>query len=358
MNKVLFFFTQGYYVLVRLTNSTYFFDLLYRLLNDPFQINHSPYEIKKFNQMLESIPPGDYAHCLDIGCGTGLLTSKLLSISSKVTGIDLSLRAINLAQDKYKQQSRLTFISADICSYQSDSKYDLFICSEILYYLQPKELIRAIQQIKKLAVKDAVLVFVGRADDNYVSRQLGKYFWLIEKFHCPAQFTYRGLGMKISRPFGIFTYRISSQGTDSDLLIRYYKASDYKQLIRLWEQCKLPLKPKGRDGQEELTRQSKLSTSIFLVAYAGEELVGSVFATDDGRKGWINRLAVGEKYRKKGIASKLLETAEKKLAEKNIKMNACLIETDNLNSKLFFKARGYREVKGISYFTKKKNMDT
>ncbi|KQC12823.1 MAG: hypothetical protein APR63_10255 [Desulfuromonas sp. SDB] len=357
MNKVLFFFTQGYYVLVRLTNSTYFFDLLYRLLKDPFQINQSCYEMKKFNKMLESIPPGDYRHCLDIGCGTGVLTSKILSISSKVTGIDLSPRAINVARHKYKQESRLTFISADICSYQSDSSYDLFICSEVLYYLQPKELTKAIQQIKKLTDKRGVLVFVGRADDNYVSRQLEKYFSLIDKFICPAQFTYRGLGLNISRPFGIFIYRISNRGVDADLSIRFYKSRDYTQLIRLWKQCKLPLKPKGRDSREELDRQSKLSTSIFLVAYTGEELAGSVFATDDGRKGWINRLAVNKKYRKRGIASKLLKTAENKLAEKGIKMNACLIESDNLNSKLFFKERGYREVKGISYFTKKKNRD-
>ena len=51
----------------------------------------------------------------------------------------------------------------------------------------------------------------------------------------------------------------------------------------------------------------------FIGAFADGKLVGIVVATHDGRKGWINRLAVHPDYRRRGIAKKLIEEAEEYL---------------------------------------------
>ncbi|MBU4189834.1 MAG: GNAT family N-acetyltransferase [Candidatus Thermoplasmatota archaeon] len=39
-------------------------------------------------------------------------------------------------------------------------------------------------------------------------------------------------------------------------------------------------------------------------------LIGVVVGSDDGRKGWINRLAVDLKHRKKGVARVLINAVE------------------------------------------------
>jgi hypothetical protein len=74
-------------------------------------------------------------------------------------------------------------------------------------------------------------------------------------------------------------------------------ANDYRRMIALWEAAGLTHKPRGRDAQEAIERQIAGGTHTFIGAETeAGELVGTVLATHDGRKGWINRLAVHPDY--------------------------------------------------------------
>ncbi|MGB9894200.1 MAG: GNAT family N-acetyltransferase, partial [Candidatus Saccharicenans sp.] len=70
-------------------------------------------------------------------------------------------------------------------------------------------------------------------------------------------------------------------------MIRKFRMEDYDRVISLWQQCGLPLKPKGRDSRAEIARQIRLSQIIFLVAEEEGQVIGTVLASHDGRKGWI-----------------------------------------------------------------------
>lgn len=139
-----------------------------------------------------------------------------------------------------------------------------------------------------------------------------------------------------------------------ELIIRRFKMSDYERVIELWQQGNLPLKPMGRDSREEIERQIQLSQVIFLVAEKDGKVIGTVLATHDGRKGWINRLAVDEAYRGQGLGQLLVKEAEKELEKEGIKMFAALIEEDNQPSINLFKKLGYEYHPEIKYFTRKK----
>ena len=73
----------------------------------------------------------------------------------------------------------------------------------------------------------------------------------------------------------------------------------------------------------------KRDQNSFLVAEVEGRIVGSVLVTHDGRKGWINRLAVHREYRRRGIGGALVSEAENWLIEQGIGIFACLIEGDN-----------------------------
>jgi len=47
----------------------------------------------------------------------------------------------------------------------------------------------------------------------------------------------------------------------------------------------------------------------FFGLFQGEELVGSVLASHDERKGWLNRLAVAPNHRRRGPARRLIAAA-------------------------------------------------
>ncbi|MGB4704694.1 MAG: GNAT family N-acetyltransferase [Candidatus Saccharicenans sp.] len=142
-----------------------------------------------------------------------------------------------------------------------------------------------------------------------------------------------------------------------EINFRKFRIDDYDRVIELWMQCGLPLKPRGRDSREEISRQLELPQVIFLVAEAEGRVVGTVLATHDGRKGWINRLAVDPAFRRQGLGQKLVRLAEEELEKAGLKMFAALIEEDNLASIQLFQKLGYEFHPDIKYFTRKKSSE-
>jgi len=102
-----------------------------------------------------------------------------------------------------------------------------------------------------------------------------------------------------------------------------------------------------------LTKQWKRNPSYFLGAFSGDRLVGVSVFTDDGRKGWINRLAVLPGERRKGVASKLVESSQSILKKKRLRLLCALIETDNEQSIRLFENLGFEVEKGILYVTRR-----
>jgi ribosomal protein S18 acetylase RimI-like enzyme len=137
--------------------------------------------------------------------------------------------------------------------------------------------------------------------------------------------------------------------------IRPFRIEDYDTIISLWERSQLPYRPKGRDTREKIARELESPHAVFLVAEHRGEMIGSVFATHDGRKGWINRLAVAPPWRRRGIAARLVGEAGRRLADQGIQIIACLIEDWNADSKRFFESIGYTRFDRISYFTRKEH---
>lgn len=133
-----------------------------------------------------------------------------------------------------------------------------------------------------------------------------------------------------------------------------YQKGDYHKLIDLWEKAGLPYKPRGRDSEESIEKEVLLDCNLYLFALLDEKIVGSILVTHDGRKGWINRVAVQPVYRRKGIARMLVKKGEDWLDDQNIHIYACLIEGYNKDSFESFKKMGYIPFEGIHYLTKRK----
>jgi len=85
------------------------------------------------------------------------------------------------------------------------------------------------------------------------------------------------------------------------------------------------------------------------------ELIGVVLVTHDGRKGWINRLAVLPAHRRHGYAARLVAGAERILHEQGITVIAVLIETGNDTSLSLFQKLGYAELPGGIHYVSKRD---
>ena len=178
----------------------------------------------------------------------------------------------------------------------------------------------------------------------------------------------------------------------SGFLIQELRPEDYDELVSLWRKAGLPFRPRGRDSRRELARQLSLPTSVYLKAVVGWSgtgapqpaggrgggnpaegesstlsprnttrrpskrwvMVGAVLGTHDGRKGWVNRLAVLPGYRRRGIGGALVRALEERFREMGLKITCALVEDWNTVSLRAFRAMGYELHRDIFYLSKRR----
>jgi GNAT superfamily N-acetyltransferase len=139
--------------------------------------------------------------------------------------------------------------------------------------------------------------------------------------------------------------------------IRRLTIADYEEMLKLWSRSNLSFRPKGRDSKEAIAAEVKANPGFFLGAFEEGRLVGTAIISCDLRKGWINRLVVDPKCRKKGIARALISESEKTLRKRGIRLFCALIEDSNLESRNLFKKCGYVEHDDILYLSKRDSND-
>jgi len=144
---------------------------------------------------------------------------------------------------------------------------------------------------------------------------------------------------------------------DDKIIIREFRTAEYDNLLEMWSEAGLTFKPAGRDSRDKLESELDGGPGVLLVAELEGELVGSVLATHDGRKGWINRLAVLPGWRREGIASRLVAEAQNRLDQAGIEITAVLIEGDNPESRNLFRKLGFAQHSDIVYFSSRKHPD-
>jgi ribosomal protein S18 acetylase RimI-like enzyme len=143
--------------------------------------------------------------------------------------------------------------------------------------------------------------------------------------------------------------------------LRPLRAEDYENMIETWNKAGLSIRMKGRESKESIRKELKFVGAYFIGAFdksKGERPIGLVIANYDGRRGWINRIAILPEYRRRGVASALIDEAEKFLKKKGAMVIAALIDRSNNPSRRLFEKHGYNMNDEISYYAKRESPDS
>lgn len=143
--------------------------------------------------------------------------------------------------------------------------------------------------------------------------------------------------------------------TVGGIVIRGLTLDELALLVPLWEVAGLSHRPSGRDTLENLRVQWQRDAHGFIGGFDGNLLIGAVLATDDGRRGRINRLAVHPKYRGQGIGQLLIAAAEQALQATGLRIIAALVEEDNTASRALFTKTGYEFLPEVLYYSKRES---
>jgi len=139
--------------------------------------------------------------------------------------------------------------------------------------------------------------------------------------------------------------------------LRRLTIDDHAAILALWQRAGLhSIRPEGRDSPAEFEKQLARG-QIVLGLEEDDQLIGVVLATNDARKGWINRLAIDPDYRHKGYGEQLVHAAEDALHEAGMHLIAAFVEEGNAASLALFEKLGYAVHQNIYYVSKRDSAD-
>jgi ribosomal protein S18 acetylase RimI-like enzyme len=134
-------------------------------------------------------------------------------------------------------------------------------------------------------------------------------------------------------------------------------ASDYEEILDLWHRAGLPVRARGRDAPEAFARQMACGVQRVIGLRDDGMLVGVAVLTHDGRKGWINRLAIHPACRRRGLAQALATEAERWFTQDlRLEVWAVLIEGENSPSQALFEHLGFQR-HDLIYMSKRTRSD-
>ncbi|MCL0048701.1 methyltransferase domain-containing protein [Dehalococcoidia bacterium] len=108
----------------------------------------------------ERFPPQSNACGLDLGCGKGDVTFPLASLGYQMTGIDISPKAISIAESRkvefFGSREYPKFLVSDTEKLNSLTLSDFVICSEVLEHLRDSE--NTLYSVSRVLKKGGILV--------------------------------------------------------------------------------------------------------------------------------------------------------------------------------------------------------
>jgi ribosomal protein S18 acetylase RimI-like enzyme len=128
---------------------------------------------------------------------------------------------------------------------------------------------------------------------------------------------------------------------------------NYPEIINLWKNTI----GVGLNGEDDSKKSIKIflekNTNTCFVAKYNGEIIGTIMAGNDGRRGNIYHLMVKSENRKNGIGKKLLEKVEKNLKKEGIRKVKLVVYKNNHIGNKFWEETGYKIRKDLNYRDKR-----
>jgi ribosomal protein S18 acetylase RimI-like enzyme len=123
------------------------------------------------------------------------------------------------------------------------------------------------------------------------------------------------------------------------MIVREFTWDDYPAVIALWLEAFGALKPE--DDRAALATTLARNPGLFLVAEQAGQVVGTVLATFDGRRGYLYHVAVRKGARRGGAGRILLREIERRLWALGAQKIHLRVHVLNKNAIAFYDALGY-----------------
>ncbi len=149
----------------------------------------------------------------------------------------------------------------------------------------------------------------------------------------------------------------TEENAAADCTIRALTPEDYDAVYALWnstEQSRRALNPVD-DSREGIEKYLKRNPGTCFAAVSAGMVTGVILAGHDGRRGIIHHLCVHPGFRRRGIAGRLVSSAEEALHREGIQKVFALVFRDNDAANAFWESEGYALRTDLNYRNKSMN---
>lgn len=130
--------------------------------------------------------------------------------------------------------------------------------------------------------------------------------------------------------------------------LRDFQNDDLDQAIQIWDQSRVPGSPEPVFTLAEVMSAARAGQPA-VVATVGDELVGMAVAQVHGERAWILLVALGARWRNRGIGSALLGNLERRLRSAGAHRISAVLP-DAATGSAAFEHSGYHRRDGLVYY--------
>lgn len=135
-------------------------------------------------------------------------------------------------------------------------------------------------------------------------------------------------------------------------MIRTMKVNDYDAVFDLWMQTENMGLRTLDDSREGIEAFLKRNPNTCFVEETEENIIGVILCGNDGRRGYIYHTVVHKDYRKRGIATRLIENAILALQREGITRVCLNVVETNEAGREFWQNRGWEKKDFLGFYSK------
>ena len=114
---------------------------------------------------LHAFRPG--GNVLEIACGTGGWTQRLLRHASAITALDSSLEMIRLARARIRDDPRVRFVEADVFAWEPEDAYDVVVFANWLSHVPPSRFDEFWDLVRRALVPSGRVFLMDEIEDAW-----------------------------------------------------------------------------------------------------------------------------------------------------------------------------------------------
>ncbi len=133
--------------------------------------------------------------------------------------------------------------------------------------------------------------------------------------------------------------------------IRAMQLEDYEDVLALWQG--MPgIGLSSADSKAALAQFLSRNPGLSLVALDDGQVVGTILAGNDGRRGYLYHMAVAPAYRRRGVGKTLLQRCLAALEAVGIEKSHLFVYQENEEAKRFWEKCGWVQRHDLVIFSK------